>query len=518
MKTLLSLVAGAALFAADTPDAARWWSHVAYLADDKLEGRDTGSAGHRAAVLYAAQEFERAGLKPGGKEGYRQPVSFRSMSIDESGSKLTLLRDGNAIALKLGEDAYFGLRGNLLSEFDAELVFAGYGFAVPEQKYDELAGLDVKNKIVVYLSGGPKSIPGPLLSHYQSAEQRWKTLQAAGAIGVATIANPRTADIPWDRARMSRLLPSMKLTEVDAGGPGCSIAINPAKVDFLFEGTGHTLQEILDLSAADRPLPKFPLKGRLQAKVKLDVTDLISDNVIGVKEGSHPTLKNQYLVLSAHIDHIGVGKALQGDQIYNGAMDNASGIASLIEIAGALKNAKTLRTILFVAVTGEEKGLLGSQYFATSPTVPREAIAADLNFDMFLPLYAFKRLTVYGLDESTLGDTVRKVAAKAGIEVQRDPEPQRNSFIRSDQYSFIRRGIPALAFKLGYAVGSPEEKIFKNWLKERYHAVSDDLQQPVDKEAAVKFNKLMTSIAIAVANDPNRPRWNDNSFFKRFAQ
>jgi hypothetical protein len=517
LRTMLPLLAGVCLLAADSPDAVRWWSHVSFLADDKLEGRDTGSAGHKAAVLYAAQEFERAGLKPAGKEGYRQPVDFRSVSLDELASSLSLLRDGTAIPLKLGEDAYFGLRGNVLPEVDAEMVFAGYGFAVPEQKYDELAGLDVKNKVVVYLSGGPKSIPGPLLSHYQSAEQRWKTLKQAGAIGVATIANPRTSDIPWERARMSRLLPSMKLAEIDSDGPGCSIAINPARVDFFFEGTGHTLNELLDLATAGQPLPKFGLKGRIQAKVKLNASELISDNVVGLKEGTHPTLKKEYVVLSAHIDHVGVGKTLKGDQIYNGAMDNASGIASLIEIAGALKNAKTARSVLFVAVTGEEKGLLGSQYFAQLPTVPREAIAADLNFDMFLPLYAFKRLTVYGLDESTLGDTVRKVAAKAGIEVQRDPEPQRNSFIRSDQYSFIRRGIPALAFKVGYAVGSPEEKIFKAWLKERYHAVSDDLQQPVDKEAAVKFNRLMASIATAVANDPVRPHWNDSSFFKRFA-
>ena len=179
---------------------------------------------------------------------------------------------------------------------------------------------------------------------------------------------------------------------------------------------------------------------------------------------------------------------------------------------------KLKRSVRFLAVTGEEKGLLGSQYFIQSPTVAREAIAADLNFDMFLPLFPFKRLTMYGLDESTLGDMVTKVAKKAGIEVMRDPEPQRNSFIRSDQYSFIRRGIPAAAFKLGYAPGSAEERIFKAWLKERYHGVSDDLQQPVDKEGAVAFNKLMAAIASAVANSAERPAWKETSFFKRFAR
>jgi Zn-dependent M28 family amino/carboxypeptidase len=209
---------------------------------------------------------------------------------------------------------------------------------------------------------------------------------------------------------------------------------------------------------------------------------------------------------------------LNGDKIYNGAMDNASGIATLIEVARQLKGKKTARSVMFLAVTGEEKGLLGSQYFAYTPTVPREAIAADLNFDMFLPLFPFQRLTVYGLDESTLGQTVEQVAEKAGIIVQRDPEPLRNSFIRSDQYSFIRRGIPALAFKLGYAPGSEEEKIFKTWLKERYHSPSDDLMQPVDKEAAAQFNKLMASIALTVANDPQRPQWLPTSYFRRYAK
>ena len=210
---------------------------------------------------------------------------------------------------------------------------------------------------------------------------------------------------------------------------------------------------------------------------------------------------------------------MNGDRIYNGAMDNASGIASLIETAAALARAaeKPKRSVLFVAVTAEEKGLLGSRYFATHPPVPPKAVVANINMDMFLPLFPMKSVMVFGLDESDLGASVRTVAASMGLAVQGDPEPLRNRFIRSDQYSFVRQGVPALALKVGYTPDSPDAKTHAAWTKERYHAPSDDLQQPVDREAAVVFNDLLVRLTTAVANQPQRPRWNDKSFFKRFA-
>ncbi|MCC6341469.1 MAG: M28 family peptidase [Bryobacterales bacterium] len=503
---------------AEGSGARQWWAHVEFLAADRLMGRDTGSEGHKEAARYIAHEFERAGLRPKGIEGYSQPVRLRKLSIDEGASSLALEDGGRVVPLKLGEDAYFSLRGNLGAEVNAPMAFAGYGFSVPEKNYDELAGLDVKGKVVVYLTGGPRGIPPVLLSHNQSSGVRWARLREAGAIGIGIIANPRTADIPWARARLARLLPSMQLADFPPEGPRAAIVINPDRVNLFLEGTGHTMEELLDLAAKGEPLPKFDLKARLRAKVKITVSNADSENVVGFKEGSHAERKHEFVILSAHFDHIGVGENLNGDKIYNGAMDNAAGVASLIEVARQLSGKAAARSILFLAVTGEEKGLLGSRYFAHSPAVPREAIAADLNLDMFLPLFAFRRLTVYGLDESTLGETVERVAEKAGIIVQRDPEPLRNSFIRSDQYSFIERGIPALAFKLGYAPGSGEEQIFKTWLKERYHSPSDDLTQPVDKEAAARFNNLMASIVLAVADDPQRPRWLSTSFFRRYAR
>jgi Zn-dependent M28 family amino/carboxypeptidase len=230
-------------------------------------------------------------------------------------------------------------------------------------------------------------------------------------------------------------------------------------------------------------------------------------------------MKGEYVVFSAHLDHIGIGQPIKGDPIYNGAMDNASGIAAMLDVAAMLKESgsKLRRSVLFVAVTGEEKGLLGSRFFASFPTVDPKSIVADINTDMFLPLYPMKRLTVYGLDESDLGDDAATVAKSIGVSPEPDPEPKRNLFIRSDQYSFIRRGIPSLALKVGFAKGSPEEQLAKKWLSERYHAPSDDLNQPVDKQAAAAFDALVAKLLERVANRDLRPRWKESSFFKRFA-
>ena len=228
--------------------------------------------------------------------------------------------------------------------------------------------------------------------------------------------------------------------------------INPAHAEQFFAASGHTFAEILALADQGQPLPHFPLKGRLRATEHMKLSEVESQNVIGLLPGSDPALKNEYVVFGAHLDHLGVGAPINGDRIYNGAMDDGSGIASLIEIADIAKqeNLRPQRSILFVAVTGEEKGLLGSQYFTSAPTVPLKNIVADINMDMYLPLFPLKSLQVMGLEESTLGADIRAVAAKAGVAVQPDPEPQRNLFIRSDQYNFIRNGVPALTFKFGY--------------------------------------------------------------------
>jgi hypothetical protein len=522
-RRTLFLSTSLTLFAADiAQEGKRWWSHIEVLADDKMEGRNTGSEGHKRAAQFVATEFERSGLNPAGTSGYIQPVKFNVRKLDEPASSLAIVRNGKATSLVLGDDASFSLRADLAPSVDAPAVFVGYGLVVPEKDFDDLKGLDLKGKIAVFLNGGPKSIPSALKAHYSSAGERWSALQKAGAIGVATIANPKSMDIPWERARLARLNPTMNVADdklVENRGQQFSLTVNPGQAEKLFAGTGHTFAEILQLADSDQPLPHFPMNFNFRAKVKIDRSQVESQNVAGVRPGSDPALKNEFVIFSAHLDHVGVGEPINGDRIYNGAMDDASGIASLIEIATMMKeqNVRLKRSVLFVAVTGEEKGLQGSLYFANHPTVQKKAIVADINMDMFLPLFPLKYLEVQGLSESTLGDDVRAICGKAGVQVQADKEPDRNLFIRSDQYSFIRQGVPALAFKFGYVPGSPEEKVAKTWLKERYHAPSDDLNQPVDKTAAAQFNRILLELGERVANATDRPHWKPDSFFKRFA-
>jgi Zn-dependent M28 family amino/carboxypeptidase len=226
------------------------------------------------------------------------------------------------------------------------------------------------------------------------------------------------------------------------------------------------------------------------------------------------------VVLSAHLDHIGIGEPINGDRIYNGAMDNGSGSALVLDMAASFKKnpEKLRRSILLVLVTGEEKGLLGSKYFAAHPTVPPKSIVADVNVDMFLPIVPLRLLTVLGLDDSDLGDRVREIAQSFGVTVQPDPEPLRNLFVRSDQYNFIRHGVPSVIMSVAPEPGTPEVKIFKDWLTQRYHAPSDDVDQPVDLAAAAKYEEIVRALVISVANGDHRPQWKPDSFFRRYAE
>lgn len=508
--------------AADWNEAGRqWWKHVEYLASDQLEGRNLGSPGYDKAADYVAGQFERAGLKPGGKSSYFQPVDFKQISINEARSNLALVQDGRTIEVPVPGEAQLGYGADSAPSLEARVVFAGYGLKIPEASYDDLKDPAIKGAVVAFLTGGPESIDGNLRSHYSSAKERWSALRAAGAVGMISIPNPRDMEIPWSRQAAAWGRPRVNLAEeslVPTRGMKFSASWNPDKADDLLAGSGHTFAEILQAAKEQRPLPHFVLARSIKAAVTVKIEAVTSKNVVAIHPGNDPRLRDQYVAISAHLDHLGTGKPVNGDGIYNGAMDDASGVASLIEIAKHMKDSgeKTGRSILFVAVTGEEKGELGSEYFAANPTV-NGRIVADLNMDMFLPLFPLKWLEVQGLNESTLGDDVRVVAQAASVKVQADKEPNRNRFIRSDQYSFVKEGVPAVAFKFGYVPGGPEEKIFKDWYTNRYHGVTDDVNQPVDLAAAAQFNSILEKLALRVADSAELPVWKQGSFFRRFA-
>lgn len=502
---------------AATP-ADRWTGHVKVLADDNMEGRLTGTAGYDRAAAYVAGEFQKLGLKPAGTDGYYQQVPLLEQTVDQKASRLALVGQA-AVPLVLGEQVLLGTRvPQVKGAFDAPLVFLGSGLHLPEQGHDDFADIDLKGKIVVVLAGGPKRLSGALKSHARTAEF-WPAMQKAGAIGAITVANPAQMDVPWARQKLFAETPGMRLADPelnDAKQPFLTATFSPAEAEMLFLASGRSFAEMLKIADAGETLPRFPLNLRLTGEVAARDRALSSPNVVALLPGRDKRLKAEHVVLTAHLDHIGVDKPVNGDAVYNGAMDNASGIASMIESGRALKAARPKRSVLLVAVTAEERGLLGSRYYANRPTVPASSLAANINMDMFLPLWPFTHVTALGAEESTLGAVSAQAAQSVGARQVPDEAPERNLFVRSDQYSFVRTGVPALALKFA-AVSPAEQAIQKDWLTNRYHAPSDDLAQPFDPAHVVPFNRYLVRLITDVANAPVRPSWNAESFFRRFA-
>jgi hypothetical protein len=523
-SSLLLLVPSLAFAKAPSPAAQRWWSHVEALASDGMEGRDTGSEGHRRAAGYVAEKLAALGVQPGAGQGYLQDVPLVSRQVVKERSRMALVREGQEQPLTLDQELILSPLTSREGPVDAGLVFVGYGLSIPEAGYDDLAGQDLKGKIAVILFGGrPPGVPGNLASHYSSPDELAKTFARAGAVGVLALPNLRVLEIPWARAVESQKHPVMALahpTSQQGGDLPLFTIFNPAAASTLLAGSGHTLEELLALSDAGKPLPRFTLPASLRGEVALEKSELSSVNVVGRLPGSDPKLAGESVVLSAHLDHVGLGAPVNGDgdRIYNGVMDNAAGVAALLEVARTFQEKKVhpRRTVLFVAVTGEEKGLLGSRWFASHPPEGSGRMVADLNLDMFLPLTPLERLVVYGVEESSLAAPLKATASRLGVEVMRDPNPEANGFTRSDQYSFILEGVPALSFRFGYRKGSKEERLHKEWFAKRYHAPGDDLSQPVDREGAARFVSLLADLTSRVADAPERPSWNKDSFFRRF--
>jgi len=495
----------------------RAWEDVKVLADDNMEGRRAGTPGHRRAAEYVAKQFAAAGLAPGGDGGWFQKVNLESRTVREDQSSLALLTEKGVEPLVFGDDAILLLRGNVAPKVDAPLVFIGNGLSLPQYGHDDLAGVELKGKVVVAFNSAPKSVPGAAGAHFGSGAERWKQYHAAGAVGILAIPNPFAMDLPWERIAAQRNEPQMRLAPPAKDlFPDMQVyaALNPARFARLLAGTGVTEKSVLDKLEKGEAMPHFDLKVRLRATITTESTVTVSENVIGVLKGSDPALAGQYVALSAHLDHLGIAESGEGDRLNNGAMDNASGVATLLDVARHLKSAhaRPKRSIVFAAVTAEELGLLGSRAYAEQPGKGVNLVA-DINSDMFLPLYPLKHLVVFGLDESTLGEDARAVAGELGIGVLADPQPQRNRFIRSDQYSFIRVGVPSLALKIGYLPDSPEAKIDQAWFKERYHAPSDDLRQPVDFGAIGLYAEVMQRLALRIANAPQVPAWKADSVF-----
>lgn len=505
-----------------SPEAIR--AHMTFLADDAMEGREAGTRGYDIAANYVAAQYALLGVKPGAANGaYLQRVPLLAFKNASEGSVTLTGADGKEQALKFGED-YLPSAQAQMTEVNvaAPLVFVGFGLVAPEKGRDDYAGLDVKGKIVVLLSGAPSSFQTEERAHYGNGNVKRVEAAKRGAVGVITMSTTSGEKRrPFERGVAGYR--EWRMTWRDANDVGHVRGVsanNLASISHkaagkLFAGAPTSLEAVL--AAAETPegaVKGFDLPFKASVALKSEIEKRESSNVVGVIEGSDPALKAQTIVLSAHLDHTGVNDHGKGpDKINNGALDNASGIATLLEVARGFKNAKTKpkRTILLVAVTAEEKGLIGSEYFANNPTVPKADIAANVNLDMPVLLYPFTDVIAFGADRSTLGPAVAKAAGRVGIALSGDPLPEEGLFTRSDHYRFVEQGVPSVFLMTGFQNGG--EKAFKDFLATNYHKPTDDLNLPIDYAAAAKFALVNYEIARELADAKDRPVWKAGDFF-----
>ena len=514
MAIVVSSLAVAAFATEPTPETSAWWAHVRVLAADNMEGRDTGSAGYVRAAKYVVNQFQTANLKPAGTKGYYQSVPLRSVDLRTRDSSVELIRNG-ITRLTWLQQITLAPHSGLPEHLQAPLVFCGY--ALPGSDSQSLPG-EVKGKIVVFLNAFPTTIPAA--QQVQAGVRRQALLRTSGALGSISIDNPVFVEAPRWPASYARTV-----TVADpANSAGVQndafvdLRLRPEAADSILGGSSHTFAELMQLHTSGAPLPTFDIPTTLRLRLEVDTRDFDSDNIVGMAPGSDPELAKEYVVVSAHLDGYGYGEPVNQDRIYNGALDDSAYVAELIEFARHLKGHPTRRSILFVAFTGEEKGLRGSAFFTSHPPVPKEQLAANINLDMLRPIFPLNILTCLAVDESSLGATVRVVGHSLGIEIRPDMEPERNLFRRADHYNFVRIGVPAVGFVFGYNPGSPEEQIYRRWYADRYHKPSDDIDQPIDFAAAAKFNVFFERLATTVANADSRPTWNPNSQYKSAAQ
>ena len=498
-------------------------AHIQYLADDKLKGRMPGTPGYQMAVDYVTDQLKKLGAQPAGENGtYVQKVRLRR-SFTAPGATFTVqLKEGQAPGLVYGQDyLIYPNPEEAQVAVTAPLVFAGYGISTPELGYDDYAGLDAKGKVVVIVRGAPRKFSSTVALYN---EDMLTVLQAAarhGAVGVLVASTkPNAILVPQPQGVMSVLGPDGKVAvarsfatrQIKMLG-----TVNAATLQKLFTGAAADTGRVLASLRTDKPLSQ-PLSGNLQAQYRSTYKDVDGYNVVGKLPGSDVKLKNEYVVHSAHLDHLGIGAPVEGDSLYNGAHDNASGVASVLEIGKVYSRLKEKpkRSVLLVLVAGEEMGLLGSGYFAKYPTVPKAQIVADVNTDMPTIIAPLLSVVALGAENSSLQTPMANAASYLGLTVEADPEPEQNRFIRSDQYSFVAQGIPALHIKYGNKTADGQNNLsqtVQQWRAKYYHKPQDDINGVFDFEAGKKYAQLNFLIGYQIAQTPARPTWNPGNFF-----
>ncbi|HET7708309.1 MAG TPA: M20/M25/M40 family metallo-hydrolase [Sphingomicrobium sp.] len=520
----LGLAAAMLLGAAPPPNseeaaAQRVRGHVEFLASDLLEGRETGSKGLEIGAAYVASQFRALGLEPGGANGgWFLAVPLRR-ATQAGQPSITYVVNGRAQTLTPGRDA--NIRPSLTERSrsgEAGLVFVGHGISEPAIGIDNYAGLDVRGKIVVAIEGTPEGLPTEIAAHLDDSK-----IEEAGRKGAAGF-----IEIPTGRAdqvsRQGRAILDWVGPDGRAGvtrdRPRFTVGLSTEWQERLFAGAKRSLQSIQRDARQGRRLAGFPLAGSFRLSAQSSWQDFTSPQTIAVLRGSDPALANEYVVMMGHIDHLGIKEdARPGeDRIYNGAVDNAAGVATLIEAARTFVSSgkPPRRSVIFMVNTGEERGLLGADYFAANPTVPASQILGVVDLDMPLLLYNFTDVVAFGADHSTVAQAVADAGRSMGIAVSPDPMPEQALFVRSDHYRFVLRGIPGILLMTGYANGGKD--IWSRFWSTIYHKPNDDLSQPLNWRAGARYGELNYRIARNLADADRRPNWYGGDYFaNRFA-
>jgi len=497
-------------------------SHIWYLADDKLKGRLPGTAGFQLAVDYVTDQFRKMGLQPAGNSGkFTQSLIIRKSTLLKA-TVMSVIRDeaGNDDSLIYGKDITIQPHPLISKQqLNAGIVFAGYGIEAPSLGINDYENLDVKGKIVIVMREVPDGLPSTLTAHFGNQASKMKMAANNGAIGLLLV--DKNLSFPAGNVSSNVAMSPDKSEAMSWNYSGKDIrvmgSISLATLRLLFRNSGKNLQALLN-SLKQKKNASCALPGSLQLSFESIHEDIVSDNVAGMIPGKDPVLKNEYVVHTAHLDHLGIGRAVNGDSIYNGAHDNASGISSLLEIARIYKQARLQpkRSVLFVLVTAEEMGLLGSSYFASNPSVPKNNIVANVNTDMPTVIAPLLSVVPLGAEHSSLLNDVRFATNYLGLDIEKDPEPEQNRFIRSDQYSFVMQGIPALHVKYGNKMITPGislTTIVQPWRAKYYHQPADGIDGIFDFEAAKRYILLNFLIGYSIAQNKTRPSWNNGDVF-----
>ena len=515
------------------PEAIR--AQIRFLSDSLLQGRAPGTPGYDIAARYVATELEGMGLHPGMKGSWFQPVPLQNAVTDAAASSLALTVNGKEQKLVDAKDyvlstwfaspAPKNAPGKAEADVSAPVVFVGFGVTAPDQKYDDYAGVDVHGKIIATITGAPASFPSTERAYYSDGNVKARNAVAHGAIGVLSISLPED----WKRYPWDWLVPQIQVGEmhwIDNNGvphdffPELrgSALLSEAGQKILFAGAPKTLDDVFTAARASKP-QAFPLPVRAHIHTVASQKIISSSNIVAELRGSDPALRDQYVVYTAHVDHLGTCPAVEGDNVCHGAIDNASGTSTLLEIARAYSSMPKppRRSVLFVFVTGEEMGLLGSDYFAHLPTVPLSSIVANVNIDGAPGIYyGMKDVVPLGAEHSSLRDDVLSAAKVIGYDLSPDPMPEETNFIRSDQYSFVLQGVPAVDITDGIHATDPKIDglaVQKKWLLTRYHTPLDNIDQPIDWDSAAKGAVMNFLIGYKVAEHDHPPDWNKGDFF-----